>query len=88
MLRNTLLKMVTRKSAACAAILQFRNFIYRRMGLAHTLDRHGLKMEKRYCVQLSPTINEAYEDMKEYLRTKPDIPTLILQIMILLHSER
>jgi LacI family transcriptional regulator len=55
--------------------ITIRNFHYRRLGLEHAMARHKLRLEERFCVDLDPTINGAYEDMKAYLARSPALPT-------------
>ena len=64
----------TKIGSLCSNIT-IQNFIYRRMGLTQAMERHGLKLEKQYCVSLNPTINGAYEDMRTYLQSSPKLPT-------------
>ena len=55
--------------------ITIRNFHYRRMGLIQALEQHQLILDERYCVDLDPTVNGAYEDMKAYLSQSPMLPT-------------
>ncbi len=54
---------------------RIKAFRSRAVGYATALNKAGLVPEKRYTVTLSTTINGAYEDMKAYLKTGPELPT-------------
>jgi LacI family transcriptional regulator len=64
-----------KKIGSLRSNVTIRNFHYRRMGLEQALARHNLKLEERFLVDLDPTINGAYEDMKSYLAKSPALPT-------------
>lgn len=51
------------------------NFVHRRNGFNVAMEEYGLKIEEKYCLNLAPTSNGAYEDMCRYLETKPKLPT-------------
>jgi len=55
--------------------ITIRNFHYRRLGLINTLAQYGLALESKFCVDLEPTINGAYEDMKQFLSKPHMLPT-------------
>ncbi len=54
---------------------RMKAFRFRAVGYATALNKAGLVPEKRYTVTLSTTINGAYEDMKAYLKTGPELST-------------
>ena len=54
---------------------RIKAFRSRAVGYATALNKAGISPEKKYMVTLSTTINGAYEDMKAYLETGPQLPT-------------
>ena len=54
---------------------RIKAFRSRAVGYATALNKAGISPEKKYMVTLSTTINGAYEDMKAYLETCPQLPT-------------
>jgi LacI family transcriptional regulator len=51
------------------------NFLFRKNGFIRAMGEFGLPVEDRYFLSLDPTSNGAYEDMKRYLETKPELPS-------------
>lgn len=54
--------------------IPIRNFFYRKKGFETAMESYGLTVTERYYICLDPTMNGAYEDMKQYLETHDDIP--------------
>lgn len=56
--------------------IQIQNFYSRERGFCDALVRHGLPVNKEHFIYLAPTINGAYESMKNYLDTSSEqLPT-------------
>lgn len=55
--------------------ITIQNFHHRRLGLSLVMEKYGLKLSEKYCVDLEPTVNGAYEDMKKFLVNTPQLPT-------------
>lgn len=54
---------------------RIKGFRSRAAGYADALRKAGYPVEKKYTVTLSTTVNGAYEDMKRYLETEPELPS-------------
>ncbi|MDY3917606.1 MAG: substrate-binding domain-containing protein, partial [Candidatus Limivivens sp.] len=54
---------------------RIKAFRSRAVGYQVALNKAGLPIEKKYTITLSPTMDGAYNDMKEYLMKKPELPT-------------
>lgn len=50
-------------------------FSYRALGYRSSLQDHGISYQSKYVVTLSTTMDGAYQDMKAYLKKKPEMPT-------------
>lgn len=55
--------------------IRIKNFFYRDMGYQQALSGAGLPVEQKYTFSLTPTMEGAYEDMKNLLRQQPELPT-------------
>ena len=55
--------------------IRIKNFFYRDMGYQRALSGAGLPVEQKYTFSLTPTMEGAYEDMKNLLRQQPELPT-------------
>ncbi len=56
-----------------SAVIQ--NFRERERGLARALEKFGVSRNPAWDVPLTPSMDGAYRDMKQYLRTRPALPT-------------
>lgn len=54
---------------------RIKAFGSRAVGLQIALQKHGLELEEEYIVNLAVTMEEAYQDMLEYLKSGPKLPT-------------
>ncbi len=54
---------------------RIKAFASRAIGLQIALQKHGLELFPEYVVNLSITMEEAYQDMLEYLKKRPNLPT-------------
>ncbi|MBP1757342.1 MAG: LacI family transcriptional regulator [Firmicutes bacterium] len=57
---------------------RIRSFIHRDYGYRRAMNRHGLPIESRYTIELTPSMDGSYKDMKEFLVTTPDLPTAFI----------
>ena len=64
-----------RKIGYLKGSIQIKPFISRTAGYRHAMDRAGLEIDPRYEVELMPTMDGAYQDMKKYLETAEELPT-------------
>jgi LacI family transcriptional regulator len=51
------------------------NFVYRRNGFNAAMKEYNLAVEEKFCFDLAPTSNGAYEDMCRFLEKKPELPS-------------
>lgn len=79
---NSVYKMVTyllenhhREIGYIDSSVPVRNFYYRKKSFLDTMNEFHVPVEEKYMVKVGPTMNDAYEDMKEYLSGKPEIPS-------------
>jgi len=52
-----------------------RNFQERQRGFCFAMEEHGLRLTEEHFISLGGTTSEAYEDMKKYLCSMPQLPT-------------
>lgn len=64
-----------RRIGCLNSAIDIQNFRERRRGMMDALSERGIEFNDAYCVLLDPTSNGAYEDMKAYLKTSPELPT-------------
>ena len=79
---NSVYKMVTyllenhhREIGYIDSSVPVRNFYYRKKSFLDTMNEFHVPVEEKYMVKVGPTMNDAYEDMKEYLSGKPETPS-------------
>ncbi|MDR1654908.1 MAG: LacI family DNA-binding transcriptional regulator [Treponema sp.] len=70
-----LVEMGHKKIGYIGSSVNISNFFYRKNGFINALRLFGLCVEDKYCVNLTPTSNGAYEDMLRYLKSKPKMPS-------------
>jgi LacI family transcriptional regulator len=51
------------------------NFSFRKKGFIEAMAEFGLAVEDRFCINVDPTLNGAYEDMLQYLTDKSELPS-------------
>lgn len=54
---------------------RIKAFGSRSVGLQIALQKHGLELRPEYVVSLAVTMEEAYQDMLDYLKKEPKLPT-------------
>lgn len=54
---------------------RIKPFRSRYSGYKVAMDKAGIPVEEKYTVELSPLMDRAYQDMKEWLSKKPELPT-------------
>ncbi len=55
-----------------------KNFVYREYGYRRAMNVQGLKLNPQLTILLTPSMDGSYKDMKEYLSSKPELPTAFL----------
>jgi DNA-binding LacI/PurR family transcriptional regulator len=51
------------------------NFDERKRGFVQTLERYGIRFDKRYLVEVEPTLEGAYTSVVRWLKSGPRLPT-------------
>lgn len=55
--------------------VRIRNFEQRKNGFNAALSDHGIKLSKKYTVEIDSTLEGAYKDMCQFLASRPVLPT-------------
>ena len=56
-------------------VSRIKAFCYREYGYKRSLQSNGLKLDQEYMVTLGTKVENAYEDMKQFLKKNPRLPT-------------
>lgn len=64
-----------RKIGLLSSSVPIKNFYYREVGYQRAHQHNGMRVNSAFTVKLRPTIDGAYNDMVQYLKASPSLPT-------------
>ncbi|MCR5626660.1 MAG: LacI family DNA-binding transcriptional regulator [Lachnospiraceae bacterium] len=78
MATHYLIEMGHREIGYLSGKVRIKAFRLRNRGYRHELDVSGIPYKEEYRIPLSTTMDGAYQDMREYLKEKPALPTAFI----------